>query len=196
MNTISSSFGCLCTLVSQMHSFILQSQGAQPQVCSPPLLQNSNKNRSPTQQRNGSLRDTKSSLGTDPAATLLCGPSYSMVAREAFVYNKRTQSKSTIKRSCCYGNSPRLPTPWKNPRVDISCCPPFFIALLLLLLLLVGLMLLHGDHTATRMWVAAVTAGQQIWKSQWPLPHSHGAADVYLLVTVFHGQHIHCVQHA
>ncbi|KAL3131092.1 hypothetical protein ABBQ38_000403 [Trebouxia sp. C0009 RCD-2024] len=32
MNTISSSFGCLCTLVSQMHRFMLHSQGAQQQV--------------------------------------------------------------------------------------------------------------------------------------------------------------------
>lgn len=32
LNTISSSFGCLCTLVVQMHRYIMEHQGASQQV--------------------------------------------------------------------------------------------------------------------------------------------------------------------
>ena len=38
LNTISSSFGCLCTLVGQMHRYIMEHQGASQQVMHLQLL--------------------------------------------------------------------------------------------------------------------------------------------------------------
>lgn len=64
MNTISSSFGCLCTLVSQMHRFMLHSQGAQQQVTLPTTAAE-NQQQCFSHNKRDSLYDAKSSLGPD-----------------------------------------------------------------------------------------------------------------------------------